>query len=493
MPVTIEPASHPARRWTTAGRVQSAEALLRDSCPSEHGRCKAIIQSSFTGFSAEAPILSSSNGFVRAAVAAYSGHHHLAIRPEDVWFAMLTQLSFFVKAHAEELRSFFVPHAGRKVLEVVAAGNIGCANFGAMAERMTELMAKAVNDPELLPWIMPDFSTTKDTDKVVASILMMGAMQKYFSYRFTLQCGIPSVTLLGERADWEALRQRLEKLPSFGFEPGLFHDLLKPLLSSFVASFDAPSAPSTIDFWNKIAHQAYGSGSCSLSGWITAFCFWDEEGTSMYAAGGTGPCGPVAVQGYRPANAGCHLDGTVYHRVDMDKIPGGFASVPVTVDDNGRLYDTVMVAGSVGIQSTSSGRMLDEQTHHHHASSRTSVRNRPGARRLRNLDGPAAPSGEPGFDSLQPVSGWWMYETVGGGDGTGEPSRGEGPQCSDVDVQDHGRRRKRICTPGDQKPPPQPLPSGRSARRRKGEVAMVSDVMENGRPRGGGVVDPGKK
>jgi hypothetical protein len=48
------------------------------------------------------------------------------------------------------------------------------------------LIAKNVVDPELRTWIMPDFSTTEESDSVVAAILMMGALQQYFEYRFSL-------------------------------------------------------------------------------------------------------------------------------------------------------------------------------------------------------------------------------------------------------------------------------------------------------------------
>ena len=260
MPVTIKPANHPARKWTSTKAVYSTESLLKESCPTEYQRCKTIIQTSFGKFTSDSPFHPSNNGFVRAAVAAYCDHHHLTLRPEDIWFAILTQLSFYIKAHAEELRSFFVPHEGRKELEIVAVGTIHSVDFGVMARSMTELMSANVVDPELRPWIMPAFSTTTETDTVVASIVMMGAMQKYFSYQFTLCCGIPSVTLLGVRADWQEILQRLEKLPNLGAEAAQFYNLLKPVLTCFVGSFDCPDSSETKDFWQKVAHRSGGSG-----------------------------------------------------------------------------------------------------------------------------------------------------------------------------------------------------------------------------------------
>lgn len=317
--------------------MESAKAILEHACPTEYRRCKGIVQSSFDKFSAETSIYPSSNGFVRAAIAAYSGHHHLTIRPEDVWFAILTQLGFFVNGHAEELRSFFVSHEGRKELIVTGGGNIHTADFGALAVQMTNEIAKNVVNPELRTWVMPAFSTTTESDKVVASVLMMGSLQQYFSYKMRLLCGIPSVTLLGVRADWEEMLNRLEMLPRLGPEPAQFRHLLHPVLRSFVKSFDSPSDPAVIDFWNKIAHYSrFGSGSSTLSGWITAFCCWDPAGKSL-----------GHMFGHR--NRGCDLDGTLYHCIESDKIPDGYASVPVKVDDNGRLYQTRMLAGSVGI------------------------------------------------------------------------------------------------------------------------------------------------
>lgn len=87
---------------------------------------------------------------------------------------------------------------------------------------------------------------------------------------------------------------------------------------------------------------------------------------------------------------GRKVNSMAYHVVDTDSIPAGFALVPVKVDDNGTPYNTVIVAGSVGVHVTSSGDALDDR---------------------KDLDVCADPTGEPRLDSLQPVSGWWMFET----------------------------------------------------------------------------------
>lgn len=58
------------------------------------------------------------------------------------------------------------------------------------------------------------------------------------------------------------------------------------------------------------------------------------------------------------------LDGVIYGRTDIKKIPAGFASVPLKVDDNGTEYNTKMTADSFGIQAISSGQRTDPGDKH---------------------------------------------------------------------------------------------------------------------------------
>ncbi|EXU98180.1 DUF4419 domain protein [Metarhizium robertsii] len=366
MPVTLNIVNHAAENWRSS-RVGTSEKLLELVSPKEHQRTSRVIQSSFGGrLLGENHTSSSPNGFVWAAIKAYSSHHHLSIRPEDVWFAIITQVGFYVKAHAESLRSFFVEHEGKKELIIDVYGSTETVDFGAIAGAMTHLMAKNVKDPELRTWVMPSFSTTSQTDIAVASVLFMGAMQKYFSYTIRMLCGIPSVTLLGEVADWEDILSRLDKLAQLGEEPGQFADMLKPILRNMVLSFTEPSSPAVIRFWNSVADKHQMSGLCTYSGWIAAFCFWNEKGEAQLSR----KC----------------RNGTWHAVIDSKNIPAGFCSVPVKVNDNGREFNCTMIAGSVGIQARSIYPYI--------------------ARERRA----ATSSWDAEMHAIQPLSGWWICE-----------------------------------------------------------------------------------
>lgn len=381
MPVTIRPAAHGASFVPHYYRPSDNSLdLAKAACRQEYDQCSELLGSSFSSELKE-KILPDSNGFVRSAIKAYSRHHHLRIRPEDVWFAVLTQLSFYINAHAEELRGKFVAHEGKKELEVkFGGGNRYTIDYGVFAKIMTLEIEKNIVDPDLREWALPAFTTTTDNDLVVASVILMGVVQKYFSFKCSIMCGLPSVTLLGKKEDWEIILKRLDKLETFGTEPTRFSTLLRPVISRFVKSFDDPTSKEVIDFWQRIAHvDSGGSGPTYYSGWITAFCFWDKDGKPLLRHLGAYGKEREKTSWEASTHPELTLDGASYHQVDSSDVPEGFSSVPVKIDDNGFELDALMIAGSVGINVTSSGEKL------------------------------AAEDNKVGNDTFAPASGWWMF------------------------------------------------------------------------------------
>lgn len=374
MPVTVKPSSHPSESWAGSGyrRVSSPELLLnytlRDDDVRKNGPPRELVQSSFADFQKDDMMFATKNGFVHASMEAYNQHHCLVVRPEDVWFAILTQFSVYVNAHSEDLRHLFVEHKGKESLEIIVE-TLGGIDHGKMAFEMTKLMQGKIKDQELQHWILPAFTTTTKVDQAVASIIFMGTMQKYFTYSWGTRCGLPAVTLLGEVGDWVKIRQRAEKLSAFGEEPQRWLRALRPVLDGFVSTFREPESHSVRRFWQGICneHQPNGSGTVTYSGWITAFCFWDEQGKCLHSK--------------RP-------DGQV--RLTRGDIPAGFTKVPVTLLDNGLPIPTEMIAGSMALKvSWSQGRTNEDTAEPRRAGSPKWL----------------------GNDQIQPEVGWFMYKT----------------------------------------------------------------------------------
>lgn len=161
-----------------------------------------------------------------------------------------------------------------------------------------------------------------------------------------ISCGIPSVTLEGEKKDWEKILGRIDKLSTFGAEPTAWAKLLKPILTRFVSAFDGNP---DIDFWGKVCkHTRGGSGPGSISGWITAFCVWDSLG-KWRGPPLSGPLPDSSVGSYRSAYR-LILDDVQYAILSDNAIPWGYCEVDVALDDNGEKFGCMMVSGHMGMR-----------------------------------------------------------------------------------------------------------------------------------------------
>ncbi|KAJ8132133.1 hypothetical protein O1611_g1490 [Lasiodiplodia mahajangana] len=365
MPVTIKISDHEANLITQSGLRNDTGSILSTIEPGN--RAGQVIQSSF-GDKSPHPFKANANGFVQTIVDAYNYHHHVVIRPDDIWLAVMTQFASYVGAHAEDLRKEFVAHDYLTV------------DYADFVTRIGHLIEENVVDPELRAWIVPTFSTTTPTDTIVSSIVMMGALQHYFQYFVSILCGIPSVTLLGEKSDYEDILGRLDKFQQYGEEPTHFTQLLRPILTRIIRSMDEPNSPDTVAFWRHICVVDNGSGFDEYNGWITAFCFWNKDGRFQLSS-----------QSRLREEAGSQfrrqigreilrLDDVYYGQIDSRDVPAAYVKLPVQIMDDGVEIKAEMLSGSVAIYCTSSGRVS------------------------------AGENGSVGVDTMQPRSGWFIYE-----------------------------------------------------------------------------------
>ncbi|KAK8055748.1 hypothetical protein PG993_000975 [Apiospora rasikravindrae] len=392
MPVTLKVAKHDARR--AGGDRIGFRTLLERAAPGKVSEMGPIVQTSLPDeILAQGNVTPSTNGFIESAWKAYSYHHNLVIRPED--------FSFYVNVNSEKLRDKFVYFEGKRAL-MLEQGFIDKVDFGSMCRNMTKLIEQNIVDPKLRAWVLPSFTTTTLTDETVAAILMMGTLQKYFEYMFdACTCGIPSVTLLGEKSDYEDIPGRREKLKEYGEQPTRWYKLLRPVLRYMIATFEGPADdPVIMDFWNRIVRYDSGSGDDTLTGWMMAFCFWDEDGKRM---GGDLPEHGAYANYLKTA----HMNWTMYtHEIKVAEMPAGWVSVPVTVLGKDKQVKTQLVAGSVGIAITD-GRGFQNTTL------------RPSVAMGSTAAAAASPQGNTDsattdLDTMQSLSGWWMYQVLGG-------------------------------------------------------------------------------
>ncbi|CAL8075317.1 unnamed protein product [Orchesella dallaii] len=117
-------------------------------------------------------------GFVSTVVEAYNSHFKLVIRPDDIWAAIMTQFSFYINKNAEKYRSKFVNFEGQRELVIETVGTLHTVSYSWLVNAMTDEIHKNLVDPQVKDWVLPNFSTTTENDKVTVGVVFMASMKK---------------------------------------------------------------------------------------------------------------------------------------------------------------------------------------------------------------------------------------------------------------------------------------------------------------------------
>ena len=275
------------------------------------------------------------NGFVGAAFAAYNKHLNWEISPDDVWIAIMSAFALYVDKNNETMRPLFVNHKGIMELIAESGGNIYTTDYDDMIDQLTkQIDEKTVTN--VASWIECNFSTTTQKERIVSKLILMGAMKHYFSYTMSIECGIPSITLLGTLEDWQNIRLRVEKFKEFASEVEKVTDKISPLeqwsevlglvLDEFVSSYKGHV---NIDFWNRISMKiSRGSGATYIEGWILSFIPFDKDGNYILNS----------LNEIKTTNK--------YGTIETEDVPMSGVEVPVKINDNGIIYKTNFYAGA---------------------------------------------------------------------------------------------------------------------------------------------------
>ncbi|CAJ2512491.1 Uu.00g055060.m01.CDS01 [Anthostomella pinea] len=361
MPITVIPTSHAPKAHPAIASADSLDHLLQLSCPDTYlPNDTRIVASSFdvTGGSGTR-IYPSSSSFVRAAIEAWGRHSHLVIRPEDVWFTILVQMNFFMQKNAESLRHLFVSHRGKKRIEVWGD------DWPDVMDRFQDHLQAELQTEWMSDWVSPGFSTSTIDDERTATVLMMGLMKSFFDYAGGIICGIPSITILGTKSDWERLSSKIDRLDDFGDEPKAYAKRLRPILSRIVQTFDNPEAEETKEFWDQLVQaKVKHSNVCGeppsqyvVSGWIMGLYYWDSEGTvnRVFAQGfpGEREFDLEKRQYAKEIRTMVQYDGVLYGEAALEDLPVGYAKAKFEMinehgGDASKPFQGWVLAGSIG-------------------------------------------------------------------------------------------------------------------------------------------------
>lgn len=304
-----------------------------EACSSYHGRLVAQIHF---------------HPVVAAIHLAFHKHRSLVLSPDILWLLVAQGFANHVNANPEELRPKFVKHSGKATIVIGrddfvkgSPENPWPEVFGEFSSHIREHIGEATHD-----LLLPDFSTTGAVERAATQVVLMDAMQSFFSYEFHTLCGIPQIALEGTTEDWEKLAERTRGIGRLGLE--WWTSALSTILDEFVA---ASQGRVNVPFWQSIYKLDGGSGGPFTNGWITAFFPYLKH----WQTGRATHQNPWLAKGgatlqdllYPPAQSAPYRFG---HGPTTEAFPSGLAQAPFLWKYLGHTYRMEFLGGFVGIR-----------------------------------------------------------------------------------------------------------------------------------------------
>jgi hypothetical protein len=264
---------------------------------------------------------------IEAAHTASAGHYGLTLSPDDIWLTIAQGFAAIINADPESFRSHFVTHEGKQKISVQRDGFVlGSAenDWPSVFAEFSEKIAAQIGETNH-GLLVADFSTTGPIERAASEVVLMDAVQSYFSYEVATVCGISSITLKGTVADWYAVKEKVRGLTVFGPRLDWWINGIYPILDQFIAA-----AEGHIDtyFWESIYKCKSESGGLSMDGWLLKLLPYTRDWN------GNRVVNPV-VANDRGINA--------------SQLPASLSSVPFVWNYLGQEIDYLFIAGHTGV------------------------------------------------------------------------------------------------------------------------------------------------
>jgi len=317
-------------------------------------------------FPPDATVLSNvhPHGFIAAATAAFANHYPLAVRPQHFWMMILQATAVHVGKHAEEIRTNWVSHEGKKEL-VVRCDEFclgGKNNWASVVDGKPDCFSAQIDRnivEGLASELSPAFSHTSCEENIALKITVMDITKSFFSFKCLTMCGFPSVIMEGTLDDWTLLRKNAELLIMKRCEQTFatkWCASLLPLLDILVKEYGKGEAKEAPDepFWNSMCKRGGTSGSGArtwFNGWINIFFPYIMEAENRYMVPYSGDNGYVK----EGRDGGRYAMGAPQgvQGPDCEDFPGGLAAAPALWDYNGAEMKLKFKAGFVGAEQDS--------------------------------------------------------------------------------------------------------------------------------------------
>ena len=187
--------------------------------------------------------------FLQALHRGFTEHRPICISPDMIWLLICQGVANHVNAHAERLRPRFVAHQGKVKILVQRDDFVKGARenpWGEVVDEFSAQVREQIGSTHGL--FVPHFSTTGQTERIAAEIVLLGAVQRYFDFSLHDRMRNPGdYTRRDARGLAVARRPRAQAFATLDLEWWL--NPLQPILEEFAATAGGDVHPA---FWKSI-------------------------------------------------------------------------------------------------------------------------------------------------------------------------------------------------------------------------------------------------
>lgn len=206
------------------------------------------------------------NGFIETLQYCYDEHRPLKLSPDHIWTLICQATSIHINQHYDSLKNIIFTDEKKEELIIRNDSLENNARYWGtlIKDFCNETKNHTRND--LYDFFVPNFSTTTPVQTTVYQITLLESYKKKFSYVGETGCGIPQITIMGNKEDWIWIFDHLSDLDKLGLT--WWGKELRPIIKEFINVFDDKI---NVSFWDSIYKDAAEYGAFYISGWIIKF------------------------------------------------------------------------------------------------------------------------------------------------------------------------------------------------------------------------------
>jgi hypothetical protein len=212
-------------------------------------------------------------GFFGYLSTAWSNHYSIVLRPSDLWFVILNELTAVVAKTPQAYSNLFTKKPSGKQLILVPTDTVETISPELVVDALKSYVPTKVDD------FLPEFSTSNSMCNLAMNVAFCDMVSPYYSYG-TFMCGFPKVRIEGTKDDWALIQDKLNILS--GLFSGNLSAYLKRCLNVVENIVSATKEGNATLFKNMVKLQKCGSGSqYEMSGWIMQLLYKCDHPTQL--------------------------------------------------------------------------------------------------------------------------------------------------------------------------------------------------------------------